>query len=365
MRYKLRAAIILLSLSALSSATMTYSLSSQSPACGIDTSQGQRDSSLSVVFEPSQVEVNQTVQVGAGQKMTYTLPLTQGSVFVARFQVSGGANDKVNVWLVDTSNYQRLLAKQQFSYFKGVSGTIRGTGNYSFRIPQTDNYYLVVDNSTAWMLPRTVKLYCYALLPLASAQTLALQGQLNSQFGKLGELFKFSPLVIYIRHCGMVNAFSNPNITLCLELIETLAEQHLDQALSFVFFHELGHSLMRLWGQPLWDNEDAADEFATVCMMLGKLDQGALQAASWWASQTTEQEALNKIWLDDRHTLSPQRARNIIRWLGQRDELIQRWSRVLVPNMQTKVLLKEFGDSTPTLDRETVKTELQSRGCTQ
>lgn len=51
--------------------------------------------------------------------------------------------------------------------------------------------------------------------------------------------------------------------------------------------------MMRLWGLPLSDNEDVADEFATVIMILAKQQQPALQAAQWWATQTSQQEALS------------------------------------------------------------------------
>src|SRR5262249_46746932 len=145
---------------------------------------------------------------------------------------------------------------------------------------------------------------------------------------------------IAIRHCGVENAFSNPNITLCAELIQSLGKQRLDSALAFVFLHELGHTLLRGWGLPMWDNEDAADEFATVLMKMGHQDAAALQAAQWWATQTNAQEALSKLWVDDRHTVSPQRARNIIHWLNDTDQLLDRWKRVFVPNMQTDALLE-------------------------
>jgi hypothetical protein len=74
--------------------------------------------------------------------------------------------------------------------------------------------------------------------------------------------------------------------------------------MAFVFFHELGHTLLREWGYPLWDNEDAADEFATAFMMMGRQQQGALQAAQWWSSEIKTTDAVAKIWVDDRHTLS-------------------------------------------------------------
>jgi hypothetical protein len=88
----------------------------------------------------------------------------------------------------------------------------------------------------------------------------------------------------------------------------------------------------------------------------------ALDAAQWWASQgASEKDAVAKIWMDDRHSLSPQRARNIIRWVNNSDDITSRWERVFVPNMQTPALqsmLREVSAS----DREIVTTELNRRG---
>ncbi len=70
------------------------------------------------------------------------------------------------------------------------------------------------------------------------------------------------------------------------------------------------------------------------------------------------QEALNKLWLDDRHTLSPQRARNITRWLNQREALLRRWQKVLVPNLQTPVLTSLDKATDTWIDHDFVRSEL-------
>lgn len=320
-------------------------------------------SSVTVSVEPSTPQVRQTVTIAAHNGLVYSLSLTQGSALVARFQVAGGLNNKIKVLLLDVANYQLYQAHQRYSYFQGTTGEVRNTGHYVFKVPQTGVYDLVVDNSEAWLLPREVQLYVYSVLPTPTAQTIEAERTLTDSFSNVGKLFIFPSFKIQFRHCGMVNAFSNPNITMCTELVESLTDQRLDQAIGFVFFHELGHSMMRLWGLPLSDNEDVADEFATVCMILVKQQQPALQAAQWWASQTSQQEALSKLWMDDRHTVSPQRARNIIRWLNQPDDLLQRWMRLLTPNLQTAALLELMKDSRLAPVRDVMQAELQRRGC--
>jgi hypothetical protein len=334
----------------------------QSSSCSQPNIDAQT-SSVTVSVEPSTPQVRQTVTIAAHNGLVYSLSLTGGSALVARFQVAGGLNNKIKVMLLDTTNYQLYQAHQQYSYFKGTTGEVRNTGNYIFKVPQTDVYNLVVDNSEAWLLPREVQLYVYSVSPTPTTQSIEAQRTMTPAFGVIGKLFVFPSFNIQFKHCGLVNAFSNPNITICIELVESLTDQHLEQAIGFVFFHELGHSMMRLWGLPLSDNEDVADEFATVCMILAKQQQPALQAAQWWASQTSQQEALSKLWLDDRHTVSPQRARNVIRWLNQPDDLLQRWMRLLIPHLQSNALLDLMKDSRLAPVRNVMQEELQRRGC--
>jgi Putative metallopeptidase len=320
-------------------------------------------SSVTVSVEPSASQVRQTVTIPAHQGLVYSVPLEEGSALVARFQVVGGLNNQIKVMLLDTTNYQLYQAHQKYSYYRGTTGQVRGTGHYVFKASQTGVYDLVVDNSEAWLLPRQVQLYVYSVSPSSTQQSMEAERTLTNLFGNVGKLFVFPSFKIQLRHCGVVNAFSNPNITLCTELVESLADQHLEQAIGFVFFHELGHSMMRLWGLPLSDNEDVADEFATVCMILAKQQGPALQAAQWWAAQTNQQEALSKLWVDDRHTVSPQRARNIIHWLNQPDDLLQRWMRLMTPHLQTSALLELMKDPRLVPVRDVIEAELQRRGC--
>lgn len=118
-----------------------------------------------VYVEPSVILIRDTVAVQAGNTGGYTLSLTRGSRLVAELGVEGGANNRIDIWLLDQANYQPYQAAQRFSYFKGTSGPITHGAKYQFAVPSTNIYYLVLDNRRAWMLSRTVKLYVYAILP--------------------------------------------------------------------------------------------------------------------------------------------------------------------------------------------------------
>jgi hypothetical protein len=77
----------------------------------------------------------------------------------------------------------------------------------------------------------------------------------------------------------------------------------------------------------------------------------------------SQRDAVAKIWIDDRHTLSPQRARNIVHWLNNGHELVPRWQKLFLPNMQTQ-LLQGLLRNPEGFDKEAVRAELSRRGIT-
>jgi hypothetical protein len=299
--------------------------------------------------------------VNAGQAVQYNFSLVSGTILSAQFQVQGGVNDKIQVFLLDADNYQLFSTHHPFKQYPGTFGAVKGIGKYNFKIPQDGVYYVVLDNGHAWLLPRNVALPLDAILPQSTATSEQLQKVLQAMYSQLKQVFIFPDFQTSVRHCGVVNAFSNPNITLCAELVEELQAKGMMNAFVFVYLHELGHSLMREWGLPLWDNEDAADEFATAFLLMGNQKKIALDSAQWWQSEgATTQDAVAKIWMDDRHSLSPQRARNIIRWVNDANDIKQRWEHVLVPHMQTAVLQSSLNDPAVP-DKDFVRSELSRR----
>ena len=315
-----------------------------------------------VTVEPWQTLIRQTTAINAGRALEYNFSLSAGTKLLAQFQVEGGLNNRIEVYLLDLPNYESFAAHKPFRYLPGASGAVRGIGQYAFRVPQDGVYYIVLDNGKAWFVPRSVSLHIDAILPRQTPQSEQLQKVLEQQYLMLKKVFIFPDLNTTVQHCGVVNAFSNPNITLCVELLEQLQAKQMGNAVDFVYFHELGHTLMKEWGLPLWDNEDAADEFATAFFLMVKKPDVPLQAAQWWASEgVNTKDAVAKIWMDDRHSLSPQRARNIIRWVNSRDELVPRWERVFISNMQTPVLQTALRDPQFAM-KDYVQSELKRRG---
>ena len=193
--------------------------------------------------------------------------------------MQGGLNDKIQVLLLDANNFQLYSSHQPFERYPSTSGVIRGMGKYSFKIPHDGVYYIVLDNSQAWLMPRNVTLHLDAILPQSTSASEQIRTALETQYLTLKRVFIFPDFQTSVVHCGVVNAFSNPNITMCVELLEELQARGMTDTVNFVYLHELGHTLMREWGLPLWDNEDAADEFATAFLLMGSQQKIALQAA--------------------------------------------------------------------------------------
>lgn len=315
-----------------------------------------------VFIEPSVTLINQDIQVQAGYYSFYEFNLNAGDTLNAKFFSSGGLNNKVQVWLVDYQNFQRFKANQQFLYFNGSSGEIQGLASFAFTIKQSNRYVLVVDNRKAFFQSRLVNLYVYAVLREDTKESLAMKSGLEQFSHTIHEMLDVPDFDLAVKHCGQENAFSNPNITLCTELVDSSVQKKVPGNVPFVLLHELGHSVLKLWGYPLFDNEDVADEFATVLLLMGKHENEAYQAAQYWIYNINTQEAIDKITSDDRHTISPQRARNILGWIRNSQDLLKRWQKLLAPKMQTAALISLNKTIEPWVDHTLITEELSRRG---
>ena len=114
----------------------------------------------------------------------------------------------------------------------------------------------------------------------------------SSNFGThvdwLNQNFKLpNNISIFIYECGFSNAWYNPvdlEIVFCYELIEEFSQYYNDRysgkvsasrideavmgAVNFVFFHEVGHTLIDIHNIPATGSqEDAVDQFSTYVLM--------------------------------------------------------------------------------------------------
>lgn len=270
--------------------------------------------------------------------------LPQGAVVAVEARTSG----PIGVAFVDAAGYRRLpaLARPLFR------GEARRRVAFSVTISATGDHYVVLDNRAGADV-RAVEVTVRARrgqrslpspAPEASDPDLDAADEKLREFQRdLGRLLVFDPFPIDARACGTPNAFAGDfGVVLCREYAQHLYaalgdRQKAGDALLFALFHEVAHVLLRQWAYPFYDNEDVADEMAAALLvLLGQ--RGRLAAkAEYFAGNPALAEALAKIHRDDRHSLSPQRARNLLRWAEDPD-LLRRWQTVFVPRLQTAAL---------------------------
>ncbi len=148
--------------------------------------------------------------------------------------------------LVDPENYQLLAAGRQFTFATAASPRIAGNGHYSFITPATNTYYIVVDNR-ANLFQRDYKLRVDENDGTQTERERKLRELYTGRYSGLKKMFRFRDFDIAFRSCGVANAFSNPNITICSELVDDLEDKGISDVELWVFFHEIAHTLLRTW----------------------------------------------------------------------------------------------------------------------
>ena len=66
-----------------------------------------------------------------------------------------------------------------------------------------------------------------------------------------------------------------------------------------------------------------------------------------------------------RHTVSPQRARNIINWVNNEDEITRRWLNLLIPKMTDEALQAFVDEDYDGVETRVVQQELVKRQALQ
>jgi hypothetical protein len=279
----------------------------------------------------------------------------------ARLAIAVSTNAEVGVLLMDQSAYRHLPATKEALFQGKTSDRI----TFSIIVPHTGHYYVVIDNRDG----KTSRKFTIAIRAAASASQQGL-GHVDQELAKLsdtlGKAFIFDSLTIRAAKCGTANAFSGAKgVVICAEYAEKLLDtldnkKKAADALMFILLHEVGHVLMRQWGYPFYNNEEVADEFATVLMVMFGQEDRARAQAEYFAALPTSTELEHKLAKDDRHPLSVQRARNILRWVDD-PQLVRKWQPVLVPHMQTAFLERLQQQPTTWTSRTLVKQELATR----
>ena len=180
----------------------------------------------------------------------------------------------------------------------------------------------------------------------------------------------FPDFNIYIEPCGNANASSETltgNIHFCSEMIDLLAKNNNEKAFLGIFLHEVGHSLLALWGIPGNNNEDIADEFATYSLMSeGPNGYAYLDATlQFWQNRNSAVEALNMLQNGDRHSLSIQRMRNIKENMLTGEAFIKKWNRLIYDHHTDEALSDVIKKPMPGADTGLATKILAQRGASE
>ena len=304
----------------------------------------------------------QTVDIGAGKY--WVLPLARraiGNAYEARVETSNKVYKDVTAFITDEENLARFRRRQPYR----AEGVEKGVAPFAIRgtVRTPGKHYLVIDNSYARLMDKRVVVTVKMVNNLPDAAVEHMKSTLEKMYGSLKQQLVFPDFNIHVRPCGQANAFSSltsGDIVLCTEMISRLASK--PGALLGVLGHELGHTLLNLWGLPGGDNEDIADEFASV-VLLDKADGGKAieEYAAYFERGNAEKEAEFKLRTGDRHSLSIQRIRNIREHATHANALFQRWNRQLYPHMTEDALQKIVAQPSANDDAALARVELARR----
>ncbi len=299
------------------------------------------------------------MDVSAGQFKAIRLrALPKNAVVAVRLESDG----YISVAVVDTINYLKFKFKK--SHHPLFVGQVHKRFGFSVTIPKTDDYYLVLDNRKG-RESKSVKVMVNAAR--SGADQLESANKILRTFERqLHRVFVFAPFTFETKQCGEPKAFiEGAGIVLCTEylyqLYDVLKDKQIAQsALAFSIFHEVGRMLLSEWHHTLSDEKRTANEFATVLMIMVNQGKRAGDISRYLINHPYESKLLRKRLHDLRHPLSVETSRKIIDWL-KTPKLVQKWQKVLVPHMQTRLLKKLYQHPTDWTDLPAIKKELAVR----
>ncbi len=325
------------------------------------------DAEIIVRSIASPEEVINDYAVPPGQYMVIALPGSGGPKTGYRINISSNNTiyKDITAFLVDAANLNLFKSGQQF---QGIGFQKKvAPFTISEETKTLGQYYLILDNSYARLIQKKLRVSIKAAIQMDPGAQQAMKASMESLYATLKKGLVFPDFNIYIEPCGQTNAFSesfgNGAIHICTEIIDYFHKTNNKGAFVFILFHELGHSVLGLWGVPGNNNEDLADEFATYLMMQSDSSIRMLeQSLDFWRNRDSMSEAINMVIKGDRHSLSIQRVRNIQENMKRGDEFIKRWNRAIYPHMTPEALGEIISNPKPSSDVVFAKQVLKERG---
>lgn len=191
---------------------------------------------------------------------------------------------------------------------------------------------------------KKVSAHIYVTDELTEDAQQQIKTELDNLSNSLHKYFIAPSFDISFAPCRTENAFSTSkggHITMCSELISDMLANNNQGAFISIFAHELGHSLLNLWGDPSYANEQTADEFAVAMLLMDNSGNGETYLYDWidWFKRHEYLNGeLSAMLAGDPHPLTVQRISNIEKILASRGDFQRRWANALYPHMTDKAL---------------------------
>lgn len=294
---------------------------------------------IAPTFASAPVNLNRAVRAGHFEALELG-EMAAGDKAKLEIQSENRAFPDITALIMEEGSVGPYLAGQRVR----ASGAQRRNTPFRFEFTADvpGRYVLVVDNRYSLMVTKQVRGQVVFEQSLPEAEMQGLNRAFTALLKQVHETFEVPQFALRVQPCGMVNAFSRfatGEITMCSEMISRTIRT--PGALLGITYHELGHSLLALWGLPGNDNEDTADEFAVQMTLRNPLEAQVLeQFAAFFESSDSWIEARHVIENGGRHSLGVQRSRNIRAAVANAQAVTAKWNRFMYPRMTTAHLRK-------------------------
>ena len=333
-------------------------------------------------------------EVYVSEKLSFKLPS-------ALYQIAAGTMHPIELSGGDTGiEYQivmnssgstfadiRLAVCNNSQHLNYISGVTRacsnkdftGTIQFSHKVKAGEKDILIIDNSSALITSKKVLVDIYANISLSTNQKQDIEVGLRKTLAGIHEFFDVDEFDLSLLPCGQSNAFSSTDdgdITMCSELLFDTEKKGLKNAFTGIFAHELGHTLLNLWGDPHYDNELAADNFAAAVLLISEnfeyqdLDESEEDVSAeevigdmikyFESIGNTSREAQAAL-LGGQHPLSIQRVNNFKKILLFPKKTAEKWTSEIYPHLTIVALESIIQQPHIGANFELAKTLLESK----
>jgi len=279
-------------------------------------------------------------------------------------------DDQAEIYFLNSLQYSLFPNLKHKALFHA---SIKNTLELTLKIPKTDHYVLIIDNrrngvERHFTINFNASLDSINAAPKSQKNIILkkVNRQLTTFSKSLNNILIFDHVEIQLGKCGVANAFNKAsNIYLCAEYVASLQtilqeKEKIQNILMFTLMHEMGHVLLRQWGNPSSENEQFVDEFSAVILMMLGHPSVATTQAEFFAKIPTKLEIIKNFDRQVSHPLSAQRASNILKVI-ESDDTIRKWQALLIPHMQTAYLRYLTKQPDNWIDHDLLNKEISNR----